>query len=230
VDVALHGERGSGKEHFARHLHHLVDSDAPYTRIDCTEGELRIERALDALLRCPPTGGILFIDSLAVLPPQWQERLADGLLASRGGQGGNAFRVVVSQADRYAAGCRSGAVIPVLQRALTPVEIAIPALRTRRCDIPLLIEHFLGVYARQHGVTPGRLDRPALVALWQHDWPGNVRELESVLERLAVLGRGRVIGEGELPPNLMRDGRTNVGVDTPLPAPTSPGPSLRPLG
>lgn len=127
VDVALHGERGSGKEHFARHLHHLVDGDAPYARIDCTEGETRIERALDALFRRPPTGGMLFIDTLEALPPHWQERLAEGLPASRGGQGGNDFRVVVSQADSYAAGCRSGVLISALQRALTPVEIAIPA-------------------------------------------------------------------------------------------------------
>jgi transcriptional regulator with PAS, ATPase and Fis domain len=75
---------------------------------------------------------------------------------------------------------------------LRVVEIAIPPLRERRADIPLLVRHILGKVSsdlgRDYGVADDVMD-----ALLMHDWPGNVRELENALTRAAVLARASVI-------------------------------------
>lgn len=194
------GEPGSGKEHFARHLHHLVDAAAPFVRIDCGDAsDARIESALSELPTLRSDGGTVFLDALPMLPLAWQQRLASLLPAVRSGQGGDGrFRVVASLATNLGVAARSGAIDAALLTRLELVEISIPALRQRRADIPALVEYFLDVYASRHNIARCDLDRAALVLLWQHDWPGNVRELESALERLAIVGRGRVVGVAEL--------------------------------
>ena len=68
------------------------------------------------------------------------------------------------------------------------IPIALPPLRERREDIPLLAEHFLAKYAEQmQKAIAGDLARPALELLVRHDWPGNIRELENVIERAVAL-------------------------------------------
>ena len=85
------------------------------------------------------------------------------------------------------------------EAGLALVEIPVPALRQRRSDIPVLVEHFLALYATRHGVGSRRIETEAMVQLWQYDWPGNVRELESVIERVVVLSRSGVIRAADLP-------------------------------
>ena len=69
---------------------------------------------------------------------------------------------------------------------LNVVHIWIPPLRERRDDIPALLHHFLGVYARQYAVEPPRPSPEAEASLVEYDWPGNVRELRNFVERLTV--------------------------------------------
>ncbi len=225
ASVALSGEPGAGKEHFARHLHHLVDAAAPFVRIDCAEAsDARIEWGLSDLPALRWGGGTLFLDALDVLPLAWQQRLISLLPAAQNGQGiDGSFRVVASLATNLRVAARSGAIDTTLLARLEMVEISIPALRQRRGDIPALVEYFLDVYARRHSIAPCRLDRSGLVLLWQHDWPGNVRELETVLERLAVLGRGRVVDVVELTALVFPDRWSS-----PHPVAAWAGPSLRP--
>ena len=75
---------------------------------------------------------------------------------------------------------------------LNVVPIALPALRERRQDIPLLARHFLESAAAQ-GLPRRQLSEEAQAALSAHDWPGNVRELENLMRRLAVLARDELI-------------------------------------
>jgi len=85
------------------------------------------------------------------------------------------------------------------------INLVVPALRERREDIPLLVDHFLSrtTRARRAGKRP-RLSRACLDRLTAHDWPGNVRELENEIERLVVLaGEARVIGEELLSPRIV---------------------------
>jgi two-component system response regulator HydG len=72
-------------------------------------------------------------------------------------------------------------------------------LRARREDIPLLVDHFLGIYCQKNGkarlaISPGAIER-----LLEYPWPGNVRELENVIERAVVLSRSDTLTEADLP-------------------------------
>jgi DNA-binding NtrC family response regulator len=92
---------------------------------------------------------------------------------------------------------------------LNVIPIALPPLRERRTDIPLLVEHFLA----KHG-EPGRARRiapEALEALVAYAWPGNVRELESVVERTLLLAEGEVIRLEDLPATVRMRGRAGGG-------------------
>ncbi|MFP5238505.1 MAG: helix-turn-helix domain-containing protein, partial [Acidobacteriota bacterium] len=83
---------------------------------------------------------------------------------------------------------------------LNVVSLALPPLRDRVEDIPLLAAHFLNKFSAKNakpvkGFTPGAMDK-----LLKHTWPGNVRELENAVERAVVLLVGEYISERELPP------------------------------
>jgi len=86
---------------------------------------------------------------------------------------------------------------------LNVIHIAVPPLRDRRDDIPLLIDYFLTRYAQTNGGTKTPSISPeAYQALTEHAWPGNVRELENVIERVIVRGRGDVVVADDLPPEV----------------------------
>jgi DNA-binding NtrC family response regulator len=99
---------------------------------------------------------------------------------------------------------------------LNVIPIALPPLRARRTDIPLLVDHFLS----KHG-EPGRprtIAPEALEALVAYGWPGNVRELESVVERTLLLSEGDVIRLGDLPPAVrMRSRPAGTGIPIEIP-------------
>jgi transcriptional regulator with PAS, ATPase and Fis domain len=84
------------------------------------------------------------------------------------------------------------------------VRIDVPALRERREDIPLLVDHFIATYNRLHDREITGLSQEALSLLVQHDFPGNVRELQNILEHAFVLCRGGTIEARHLPPDLVR--------------------------
>jgi len=81
---------------------------------------------------------------------------------------------------------------------LRVVEIELPPLRTRKDDIPLLVEHFLRNIGRERG-REFSLTSAATEILMAYDWPGNVRELENALEAAAALNRTGVITPADLP-------------------------------
>jgi DNA-binding NtrC family response regulator len=77
--------------------------------------------------------------------------------------------------------------------------VDLPPLRSRREDIPLLVNHFLDFYTKENGFSPRKLSADAMRALIDYEWPGNVRELENCVERGVVLSSGPVIGSELLP-------------------------------
>ena len=105
---------------------------------------------------------------------------------------------------------------------LNVITIALPPLRTRRQDIPLLIDHFLRALAVKHGRGPVALDEDAEAMLLEFDWPGNVRQLLNVLERALVLAAQDVIGPEHLSPELR-------GVESAGPEPGLPGGQAVPM-
>ena len=75
--------------------------------------------------------------------------------------------------------------------AVFPIEL--PPLRKRKGDIPLLLNHFLELNARNTGKPPKRFSEEAVQVLLEYDWPGNVRELQNLVERLFAITKGSVI-------------------------------------
>ena len=81
--------------------------------------------------------------------------------------------------------------------------IALPPLRDRREDIPLLVEHFLEKHARDAGKRITRVEPEAMEALTTHGWPGNVRELENVIHRTLLVSAGLELTFADLPPGIV---------------------------
>ncbi|NDE96740.1 MAG: sigma-54-dependent Fis family transcriptional regulator, partial [Verrucomicrobia bacterium] len=87
---------------------------------------------------------------------------------------------------------------------LNVVRIKMPPLRDRREDITLLVDHFLGSYAKQASKPVKTLSTACMEDLLNHEWPGNVRELSNVLERAVVLNASTLIKTEDLPAHLLR--------------------------
>ncbi len=98
---------------------------------------------------------------------------------------------------------------------LNVIPLKLPALRQRRDDIPLLVDHFL---KRQALVHPAKtIGKDAMELLLKYDWPGNVRELENVIERAIILDEGGILDPDDLPDKI-RFGESHRGsliIDTP---------------
>ncbi len=88
---------------------------------------------------------------------------------------------------------------------LNVISLRMPALRERKEDIPLLVDHFLEKYSLENQKSVRRLTERTLQALMDHSWPGNVRELENALERAVVLSTSGVVDLDLLPPSLLTD-------------------------
>jgi DNA-binding NtrC family response regulator len=82
---------------------------------------------------------------------------------------------------------------------LAVISLALPPLRQRKTDIPLLAAHFWKIYAPKAGRSHEVLSAEVMDALCEHSWPGNVRELENVVQQLAVLTESSRVGPEDLP-------------------------------
>jgi DNA-binding NtrC family response regulator len=107
---------------------------------------------------------------------------------------------------------------------LNGLTLALPPLRARRQDIPLLIDHFLRELTSRHGRGPVAVDPEAQRRLLAYEWPGNIRELQNVLERAMLLAEQDVIGPEHLTP-IVRGGAGSA-LDSPLTLPTRAEPDM----
>src|SRR5688572_31876718 len=82
---------------------------------------------------------------------------------------------------------------------LNVISVTAPPLRARREDVPLLVDHFVGLYCKKNGRSRLSIPPEVLARLKDYAWPGNVREIENVIERAAVLCRGESMGLDDLP-------------------------------
>jgi transcriptional regulator with PAS, ATPase and Fis domain len=82
---------------------------------------------------------------------------------------------------------------------LNTVEIELPPLRERAEDVPLLLDHFLGLYARKYGKPARALPASVLAALRSYEWPGNVRALRHAAERAVILAEGEAYALSDFP-------------------------------
>jgi two-component system nitrogen regulation response regulator GlnG len=207
--VLLEGETGTGKELLAEEIHrHSPRRDGPFIVFDCgaVPNEL-IESALFGHVRGAFTGaisdrrgafveahgGTLFLDEIGELAPEVQPALLRALdkraVRPVGGPSYEqvSVRVVAATNRNLRSEITSKHFREDLYYRLAVVRAAVPALRQRLDDIPLLVDFFVRQFCgdRRLEILPAEVER-----LQQHAWPGNVRELRNVIERACALSHG----------------------------------------
>ena len=209
VPVLILGESGSGKELVAQSIHDLGDRvSGPFVALNCgaipdtlLENELfgstrgaytdaRQDRR-GALSRAD--GGTLFLDEIGDISAAFQVKLLrflqDGTVTPLGSDKSHRVnvRLIAATHRDLKAFVAEGRFREDLYYRLAGYEIAVPPLRERRSDIPLLVDHFRRrVAAEMHRDSIPGPSQAVLDLLAAHDWPGNVRELEQVIRRTVI--------------------------------------------
>jgi two-component system response regulator PilR (NtrC family) len=115
-------------------------------------------------------------------------------------------RVIAATNADLAEAIRNGTFREDLFYRINVIPIALPSLRQRREDIPLLVDHFIAKYSKNMGVPQKRISADAMRALDRYSWPGNVRELENVVERMIALEPSDVLTTKSLPEHVLIGG------------------------
>ncbi len=227
--ILLQGESGTGKELVARAIHMNSNRvDAPFVTVN--SGSLPpdlLESHLFGHVKGAFTGavalkkglfeaadrGTIFFDEISSVNLETQAKLLRVLQEKEFMRLGGTQTIKVDV--RILAATNTELEDLIVQKAfrqdlfyrLNVIKIEIPPLRNRKEDIPLLVRHFIDVYARENHKAVEGLSEDVLEILDAHSWPGNVRELENLIERAVVLSRSPVITRSSLPPFLLkRDG------------------------
>jgi len=218
--VLILGESGTGKELIARYIHSKSGrANGPFVAVNCAaipesilEAELfghergaftgAIAKREGRFARA--RGGTLFLDEIGELSPAVQVKilrvLQEGEYEPVGGHTVKADARIVAATNRdLVSEVEAGRFREDLYYRLNVISVTAPPLRARREDIPLLVDHFLGVYCTKNGRARLTVPSEVLHKLMDYSWPGNVRELENVIERAAVLCRSEVLGLSDLP-------------------------------
>ncbi len=222
--VLITGESGTGKERIARSLHACSDrASGPCLVVNCgARPDRRMESALfgheqgaftgatstpAGLLR-QAEGGSLLLDEVGELTPALQVKLLR-VLQERAVRAVGGTREVSVDVRVLAATNRdietdvaTGRFRQDLYYRLNVIRLRVPPLRARREAIASIIEHFIQRFSAETGKVVTGLTPDAVRVLVQYSFPGNVRELENVIERAVVLSRSRLIGLGDLPPEV----------------------------
>ena len=215
ANVLVTGERGTGKELVAQAIHQMSPrAKGPLEKLNCAalpseliESELfgheagaftgatkqrrgKFERA---------SGGTLFLDEVGDMPLAMQAKLLRVLQEREIERVGGSetikvdARVVAATNRDLIAACDKHDFRADLYDRLNVLPLAIPPLRARREDIPVLTRHFLDLAARANDRRDMRIDDDALTVLASYSFPGNVRELRNLIERLVILTPDLVI-------------------------------------
>ncbi len=225
-NVLIQGESGTGKEMVARAIHSLGPrSNQAFVAINCTAiPETLLESELFGHAKGSFTGatgrkkglieeaheGTLFLDEIGDMSPALQAKLLRVLQERKIRPVGDNqlvdvnVRIVAATHKNLKLAIREGYFREDLYYRLSVIPIALPPLRDRVEDIPLLAQHFLEKYAAQtrnslSGSEVRGFSKAAIAKLLHLRWQGNVRELENVVERAVVLSRGPLIEEADLP-------------------------------
>src|SRR5699024_499313 len=212
VSVLLSGPSGSGKEAYARYIHHHSGrGEGPFVAVNCAAiPETMIEAELFGHEKGAFTGadrarvgrfesangGTLMLDEISELDIGLQAKLLRVLqeheVERLGGSGSIKLdvRVIAATNRDLASEVRVGRFREDLFYRLNVFPLSLPALAERPGDIQPLAERALARHHRGRGVVPA-LTGEALAALEAHAWPGNVRELDNVIQRALVLAGGR---------------------------------------
>lgn len=202
-NVLITGERGTGKELVAKVIHGISGRRAAsFVSIPCSAMS---EANWNNELFQTANNGTLFFDEIGELPLGLQAKLVQIIEDKKVHQTGAAksitidVRIIASTALNLKDEVKAKRFRDDLYYRLNVVEIALPPLRDRGKDIPLLAEAFLNRYSREFEKPVWAISEAALYLLVNYSWPGNVRELESVMERAVTLSHAKEILPDNLP-------------------------------
>jgi len=224
--VLVTGENGTGKEMLARAIHaESARSSGPFVAVSCAAlPETLIESELfghekGAFTNATQSrkgrfeladGGTLFLDEIGELSQTIQVKLLR-VLQERAFERVGGTKTLTVDIRLIAASNRDlekeveeSRFRQDLFYRLNVVPLALPPLRERQDDIPLLAAHFADKAANKHGRPTPQIDPILLEVLQDYEWPGNVRELENLIERLVVLERSPTLGLEFVPEKMLR--------------------------
>ena len=232
--VLINGESGTGKELVALALHrHSVRADKPFVALnmaaiprDLLESELfGHERGAFTGAQSRRTGrfeqangGTLMLDEIGDMPAELQTRLlrvlADGEFYPVGAHTPSQVdvRIIAATHQDQEQRERDGLNREDLFHRHNVIRIHIPSLHERREDIPLLMQHFLAMAAKELEVESKTLAAGVTDSLMWLDWPGNVRQLENLCRWLVVMAPGQEIRIEDLPDELVAGGSSDATV------------------
>ena len=214
--VIVTGETGVGKELVARAIHAqsprargpfvAVNAGAlPETTLESelfghTRGAFTGAASDRAGKLTTASGGTLFLDEIESIPGRAQLQLLrvleDGVVQPLGSDGPRHVdvRIVAATKADLHEEVRQGRMRANFYHRIAVLSIAVPPLRERREDIPLLVSHFLKQAAARNGVPVPEVSERTLEQMIQYSWPGNVRELRNAVERMVITAHAGVAG------------------------------------
>jgi two-component system response regulator HydG len=230
--VLITGESGTGKELIAEALHSLGGRrDQPLVKVNCSalsesllESELfgHVKGAFtgavsDRLGRFQrANGGTIFLDEIGDVSPKVQVTILRVLEEKQCERVGDSMpirldvRVIAATNKDLQERVRRGEFREDLLYRLRVVEVAVPPLRDRQEDIPLLVEHFLKEFSRKTNKEVAAISSDVESILLDYSWPGNIRELEHALEHAFVLCHNNTITVDHLPLHIREASRTKA--------------------
>jgi two-component system response regulator PilR (NtrC family) len=235
--ILVEGESGTGKELVARAIHtHSPRSGAPFVTVnsgsmptDLLESNLfgHVRGAFTGAVANKKglfeaaEGGSIFFDEIGTVSLETQAKLLRVIQEKEFMRVGSVetqhadVRIIAATNVDLKKMVADGRFRDDLYYRLCVITIPIPALRERREDIPLLVEHFVRLYASENDKVIEGVHPDAMRVLLDHGWPGNVRELENAIERAVVLCPGGWIGVDLLPESILQPDRADLPVRLP---------------
>jgi len=222
--VLISGESGTGKELIARAIHYNSGRRGKFVSINCGAlPETLLESELFGHERGAFTGairekrglfqeadrGTIFLDEIGETSTAMQIKLLrvlqDRIVRKVGSNVETQVdvRVIAATNADLNESIKSGRFREDLFYRINVIPIALPPLRQRREDIPILVDHFIAKYSKNMGVPQKRISADAMRALDRYAWPGNVRELENVIERMIALEASEVLTTKSLPEHVL---------------------------
>lgn len=207
--VLVTGPNGTGKELVARAIHEKSErSENALTEVNCAaipseliESELfgHEKGAFTSAIKQKKgnfetaSGGTLFLDEIGDMSLSAQAKVLRALQENKITRVGGEkeiqvdVRVIAATNKDLRKEIEAGTFREDLYHRLGVILIKVPALNDRKDDIPLLVEHFLGIICDDQGVAKKQIDATAIKELQDYNWTGNIRELRNVVERLIIL-------------------------------------------